>query len=97
LACLIITSRRRIFILFTLILYQIIGYNLSMDIKPDLGKDQFFLTDKVVIKKVVGFAELTKNEAREMIVKSGIKKDLLEKHTNNSEIYDLVRERFNGI
>jgi len=40
--------------------------------------------------------KLTKNEARKIVAGKNLPQDLIEKHPNNSEIYELVEERFNS-
>ena len=44
--------------------------------------------------KLVHLKNVTKNEARKIISESGIGKDLLEKHPDNPEIYELTQEKF---
>ena len=54
-----------------MVLYQIIGYNLDMDIshtlekykiKPDVLKDQFFLTDENIIRRIIDLADINKSD-----------------------------------
>ncbi len=47
--------------------------------------------------RLVSSKKMTKNEAREKVEKSGINKNLLEKHPNNPEIYALVEMKFHGL
>lgn len=47
--------------------------------------------------KLVHAKPLTKNQARELVAKSGIDKDLLEKYPNSPTIYEEVEKRFNKL
>lgn len=74
--------------------------NLGMFLRQYMYQREDKLVKNSLMEGLIDFARLTegkiltKNQARKLVAEAKIPQELLEKHPNNSEIYDLVGERF---